>query len=138
MKVLTYLSFPGNCADALKFYESAIGARIKTLVPVKGSPLEKDLPPAMRDKVLHAEFEIGTDTLMASDALGEGAAPAMSGFSVTLNTDTPKEAERLFAALAMGGKITMPLAETYWAHRFGMLVDRYGMPWMFNCAKPMA
>lgn len=137
MKVLTYLSFPGNCAQALKFYESAIGARIKLLVPVKGSPMERDVPVAMRDKILHAEIEIGADTLMASDAMSEGAAPAMSGFSVSLNTETPQETERLFAALAVGGKITMPLQETYWAHRFGMVVDRYGLPWMFNCAKPM-
>ena len=137
MKVLTYLSFPGNCAAALKFYETALGAKIKTIVPVKGSPLEKDLPIAVRDRVLHAEFEIGGATLMASDALNEGAAPAMSGFAVTLNTDTPQETERLFNILAADGKITLPLQPTYWALRFGMLTDRFGMPWMFNCAKPM-
>lgn len=137
MKVQTYLSFPGNCAEALEFYESVLGARIKTLVPVMGSPLEKDLPPALRDRILHAEFEIGDDVLMASDALCEGVAPEMSGFSVSINTKTPQEAARLFAILAVGGKITMPLQETYWAQRFGTLVDRYGLPWMFNCAKPM-
>jgi len=137
MKAVTYLTFPGNCEAALKFYEAAIGAKIKTLVPVKGSPMETDVPLAVRDKVLHAEFEIGAVTLMASDALCEGGPPAMSGFSVSLNTETPQEAERLFAALVVGGKVTMAMQETFWAQRFGALVDRYGLPWMFNCEKKM-
>jgi len=136
MKVFTYISFPGNCEAALKFYETALGAKIKSLIPVKGSPLEPDMPAAMKDKVLHAEIAIGDTTLMAADAC-EPSPPALSGFSVSLNTETPEEAERLFAALAPGGKVTMAMQETYWAKRFGMLVDRYGMPWMFNCSKPM-
>ncbi|MDD5250794.1 MAG: VOC family protein [Rhodocyclaceae bacterium] len=135
MKTTTYLSFPGNCEAALKFYETAIGAQIKHLSLYRGSPMELDVPPEMRDKVLHGVLDIGGDTLMAADSMGE--AVPMSGFAITLNSDTPAEAERLFAALAAGGAITMPLQETFWARRFGMLVDRYGVPWMVNCEKPM-
>lgn len=137
MKAVTYLNFPRNCEAALKFYESAIGAQIKYLSLFKGSPMEANVPPEMRDKVLHAVLDVGGDTLMASDAAGAGAMP-MGGFAISLNSEKPAETERLFAALAAGGKVTMPLQETFWAQRFGMLVDRYGLPWMFNCEKPMA
>lgn len=137
MKAETYLSFPGNCEAALKYYEAAIGARIKFLQKVKGSPMEAELPPEAGGKVLHAVLEIGESTLMASDALAPGAAPPMSGFSITLHTATPAENERLFMALAEGGKIAMPLQETFWAKSFGVVVDRFGLPWMFNCEKPM-
>lgn len=137
MKVETYLSYPGNCEAALKYYEAAIGAKIKFLQRVKGSPMEKELPAEAGDKVLHAVLEIGGTTLMASDAFGPGGAAPMSGFSITLGTTTPAETERLFMALAEGGKVTMPLQETFWAKSFGMVVDRFGLPWMFNCEKPM-
>lgn len=137
MKVVTYLSFPGNCQAALQFYEKAVGARIRDLFPYRGSPMESKVPAQMRDKVLHAVFDIGEYTLMASDRVGQTGPGGMSGFAIVLGAETPEEAERLIAALAVGGEITMPLQETFWAVRFGMVTDQFGMPWMINCEKTM-
>lgn len=137
MKAIPYLSFSGNCQAALQFYESAVGARIRHLFPFRGSPMASQVPAQMVDKVLHAVVEIGDTVLMASDRMGQTGHEGMSGFAITLNVETPEEAERLFAALAAGGQITMPLQETFWAKSFGMLVDRFGVPWMVNCEKPM-
>ncbi|MBS1190482.1 MAG: glyoxalase/bleomycin resistance protein/dioxygenase [Rhodocyclaceae bacterium] len=135
MKVVTHLVFPGNCQAALQFYESVLGARIRQLFPYRGSPMESMVPAQMKDKVLHAVLEIGDNILMATDRVGRTGSDGMSGFAITLGVDTPAEAERLLAALAAGGEITMPLQETFWARRFGMLVDRFGVPWMINCDK---
>ena len=93
------------------------------------------MPAEWHDKILHARLQIGDDVLMASDA-PPGRRDKMQGFSVTLNIKEPAEAERIFAAFAEGAKVTMPLAETFWAQKFGMLTDRFGTPWMINCEKP--
>lgn len=137
MKVTTYLNFPGNCEAALKFYETALGAKVRHLFPYRGSPLESQVPAQMRDRVLHAVLDIGDTVVMASDRIGHTGSDAMNGFAIALNTETPAEAERLIAALAVGGRITRPLEETFWAWRFGMVVDQFGVPWMINCEKPM-
>jgi PhnB protein len=85
---------------------------------------------------MHARLVVGDTVLMGSDAPGERY-EKMQGFSVALGVDEPEWAERVFNALAAGGTVTMPIQETFWAHRFGMLVDRFGTPWMVNCEKPM-
>jgi PhnB protein len=137
MEAVTYLYFPGNCEAAFRFYEKAIGARIRDLFPYRGSPMESKVPAQMKDKILHAVLDIGDNTLMASDRVGQTGSDGMSGFAIVLNADTPEEAQRLVAALAAGGRITMPLEETFWARAFGMVVDQFGVPWMINCPKPM-
>lgn len=136
MKVTPYLLFNGNCEEAFKFYESSIGAKIVHIMTHGNSPMAEGTPAEMRDKVLHASLKIDDAMLFASDA-----PPARyekpAGFSVTLNVDTPEEAERIFSELSAKGEVHMPIQETFWAHRFGMLVDHFGIPWMIDCEKPM-
>ena len=134
MFLANYLLFDGNCADAFKFYEKLLGGKIDALLTHRGTPAEETVPEAWRDKILHAHMLIGTQSLMGSDAPpGYYAKPA--GFHVSLSVDEPKEAERLFAALTERGTVQSPLGETFFAQRFGMCVDRFGIPWMVNCPK---
>ena len=96
--------------------------------------MAKDTPPDRLNKILHARFVVGDKTIMGSDAPPERY-DEPKGFSVSLGIDTPEEAERIFAALSEKAKVHMPIAETFWAHRFGMLTDQFGIPWMINCEK---
>jgi PhnB protein len=132
MQLNAYLLFKGNCEEAFKFYEKALGGKIEAMIPHAGSPAEKHVPPEWLDKIMHARLAVGDAVLMGSDApLDKFDEP--KGFSVALHTDDPAEAERLFQALEKGGKVTMPIQATFWALKFGMLVDRFGIPWMVNC-----
>lgn len=130
----TYLFFEGNCEEAFKFYEKLFGGKIVAMMPHEGTPAESSVPPEWRRKIIHSCMNVAGTMLMASDA-----PPAHSqkpqGFYVNITVKTAEEAERIFKALEQGGKVTMALAETFWAIRFGMLVDRFGTPWMVNCAK---
>ena len=137
MKINAYLYFPGTCEAALRFYERTLGAKTLKLFTYKGSPMEADVPSEMAAKVMHAAFEVAGQTVMASDLMPPHPQAAMSGFALSINVDTVPEADRVFAALADGGKVTMPIEETFWARRFGMLIDKFGTPWMVNCEKPM-
>jgi PhnB protein len=134
MKLNTYIYFNGQCAEALKFYEKCLDAKIAIMMTYAGSPAEGHVPPDFVNKVLHARLEIGDQVLMASDA-PPGHYKTPGGFSVAVHVNDTALAERTFNALADGGQITMPLAETFWAVRFGMLIDRFGIPWMVNCEK---
>jgi PhnB protein len=136
MQLNTYLHFNGNCDEAFKFYAQHLGGRIVMRQTYGDSPAGPQSPPAMRDKIIHARIEIGETVLMGSDSPPERFSPPQ-GFSLSLAARTPQEAERLFAALAAGGQIHMPMAESFFAHRFGMLVDRFGVPWMVICQKDM-
>jgi PhnB protein len=134
MKLNTYLFFDGNCEAAFKFYERCFGGRIEAMTPHEGSPAEGQVPASWRKKILHARLAVGDQVLMGSDSPPEHREDR-KGFSINLSVDSPKEAERLFNALAEGGTVRMPIAETFWATRFGMLVDKFGTPWMINCEK---
>ncbi|HLY45583.1 MAG TPA: glyoxalase/bleomycin resistance/extradiol dioxygenase family protein [Stellaceae bacterium] len=136
MQLNPYLSFDGKCADAFKFYEKVLGGQIVALLTYADTPMAAQVAPEERGKIVHARLLHGDKVLMGSDA-PPGRYEPMKGFSVTLGIDEPEEAERVFRDLAAGGTVTMPIAETFWAHRFGMLVDRFGTPWMVNCEKPM-
>jgi PhnB protein len=128
-----YLLFKGNCEEAFKFYERALGGRIEAMLPHAGTPAEKQVPVEWLNKIMHARLSVGDAVLMGSDApLDRFEEP--KGFSVSLQINDPAEAERLFQALGEGGKVKMPIQQTFWAARFGMLVDRFGIPWMINCA----
>jgi PhnB protein len=131
-----YLSFNGNCKEAFTFYEQLLGGKIVMMMSHKGSPMEAQTPPEWLDKIMHARLIVGESALMASDA-PPGHGGAAKGFSINIGVDDPSEAERIFHGLAEGGSVTMPIAETFWALRFGMLTDRFGIPWMVNCEKPM-
>jgi PhnB protein len=136
MQLVSYLSFKGNCEQAFRFYNQILGGEIVGMFPHAGSPAENSVPPEWRDKIMHAAMRIGDQWLMGGD-LPPNCYRTPEGFSVSIQIDNPAEADRIFQALSEGGRITMPIQETFWAKRFGMLVDRFDVPWMVNCGKPM-
>lgn len=126
-----YLFFGGRCEEALAFYRQALGAEIDFLMYHKDSPDAPPpgmLQPGFENKVMHASVRIGSTMLMASDGCGPG--PGFSGFSLSIAMPTASDVDRAFAALADGGQITMPPTKTFWAERFGMVTDRFGIGWM--------
>lgn len=134
MKINSHLSFNGQCREAFKFYEQSLGANIGFIMTYGESPMGQQTPAEWRDKVMHARLDIGNQTLMGADAPPDRY-ERPQGFAVAIHTDQPAEAERIFKQLAEGATVQMPLQETFWAQRFGMLVDRFGIPWMLNCEK---
>jgi PhnB protein len=134
MRVNPYLYYNGDCEAAFKFYESAIGGRIVAMMPYEGSPVVADTPAEWRSKIMHGRMEIAGNVLMGGDA-PPGRFVPQAGFSVSLNIDDPAEAERVYAALSEGGSVHMTLQETFWAERFAMFADKFGIPWMINCEK---
>jgi len=130
-----YLTFSGQCEAAFRFYAEVLGGTIEAMIPHAGTPAADHVPPEWHDKIMHARLTVGDETLMGSDA-PPGRYEAMKGFSVTLGIADPADAERIFQALAQGGTVRMPIQPTFWAQRFGMLVDRFGTPWMINCEQP--
>ena len=129
--VQPYLFFGGRCDEALEFYRSAVGAEVEMLSRFKDAPQPGMAQPGMEDKVMHASFRIGETTLMASDGRCEGQ-PRFEGFSLSIVVPDEKKAETVFNALADGGKVTMPLEKTFWAPKFGMLEDQFGVGWMVS------
>ena len=132
MQLNPYLLFNGQCEAAFKFYEKCLGGKIETMLTHEGTPAEQHVPSEWRKKILHARLTVGDEVLMGSDAPPERYEQPQ-GFSVSLNNNDPAEAERIFRALSENGRVQMPLQQTFWASRFGMLVDRFGIPWMVNC-----
>lgn len=132
MRTNAYLTFNGQCREAFEFYVKALGAEIEMMSTFADSPMAQQMPADMHDKIIHARIRIGEATVMGSDAPA-GRYTRPQGFSVALGVDAPAEAERIFAALSEGGHVGMALQETFFAARFGMAVDRFGIPWMVNC-----
>lgn len=138
MLVQPYLFFDGRCEEAVEFYRDALGARLDALMRYRDSP--DPLPPGMvlpgfEDRIMHASLRIGDSVLMASDDCSPAPRP-IQGVSLSLSVSSEAEADRVFAALAGGGQVTMPLAKTFWSPRFGMLTDRFGVGWMVNVVPP--
>ncbi|MDB6092480.1 MAG: 3-demethylubiquinone-9 3-methyltransferase [Verrucomicrobia bacterium] len=134
--VKSYLFFGGRCEEALEFYRTAVGAKVDMMMRFNENPQPMPpgtLPPGFENKVMHATLRIGATALMASDGNEEGA--KFEGFSLSYEVPTEAEADCAFAALAVGGKVGMPLAKTFWSPRFGMLTDRFGVSWMVSVAK---
>jgi PhnB protein len=131
-QVNPYLNFNGDCAEAFKFYERVLGGRIEAMMTHGESPIANEVPAGWQDRVLHARLVVGDAVLMASDAPPEHYARPQ-GLYVSLAVDDSSVGGRIFTALAEGGSVTMPFERTFWAERFGMLVDRFGIPWMINC-----
>jgi PhnB protein len=132
MQVQPYLFFEGRCEEAVDFYKNALGAEVTMLLRYKDSPEPPPpgcVPAGAENKVMHASFRIGQTTVMASDGRCLGN-PSFQGFSLSLAVPNEAEAERLFAALAEGGQVQMPLATTFFSPRFGMVADRFGVGWM--------
>jgi PhnB protein len=134
MQLNPYLLFNGQCEAAFKFYEKCLGGKIEALMTHAGTPAEEHVPAEWRDKILHARMVVDDSVLMASDA-PPGRYQQPQGFSVSLQLKDPERAERIFHALAEGGTVQMPFEETFWAARFGMLKDQFGIPWMINCER---
>jgi len=134
MQINPYLNFDGRCEEAFKFYEKVLGGKIVAMMPNAGSPMEQQVPPEWRNRIMHARLIVDDKVLMGSDAMPDRYEP-VKGCQVTLGIGDPAEADRIFNALAENGTVQMPIQETFWAHRFGMLVDQFGTPWMINCEK---
>ena len=136
MKLNPYLNFNGRCEEAFKFYEQLLGGKIVDLLTFGGTEAAEFVPAEWRNKIMHAHLQVGDDDLMGSDGPSPDQYQAPRGLYVSLNVDEPAEAERIFQALAEGGTVEMPIQETFWAARYGSVVDRFGTPWMINCARP--
>jgi PhnB protein len=131
MEMSPYLNFNGNCAEAFRFYERVLGGSIVMMQTHGESPMRDQTPPEWHSRVLHVRMTVGNAVLMGSDAPPQHQ-ETPQGFSVSLSFSTPAEAERVFNALAHGGRITMPFQATFWSAGFGAVVDQFGTPWMVN------
>jgi PhnB protein len=133
MKIDPYLVFDGTCEQAMTFYAAALGGEVVMMNRFAQSPGCEDLPP---ERIMHARVHVGDQVLMASDSHPAHGYDGIKGFSIALNVESPEQAQRSFQALAEGGTVVMPLGETFWSESFGMLIDRFGVSWMVNLAKP--
>lgn len=127
MQTYPYLNFDGTCAEAFRFYRDTIGGELQLI-----SNEEMPMGPEWKDRTIHASLNLGKTMLMASDSPPGRHVPA-AGMHVSLSVEAAEEAERIFAAFADGGTVVMPMAATEWSPGFGMVVDRWGTPWMVNC-----
>jgi PhnB protein len=126
-----YLSFNGDAAAAMAFYAECLGGKV-TSMTFGDSPVAADFPAEARGRIMHARLEARGHLLMASDAPPGMPWNGHHGFAVSIQTADLDEGKRLFDALAAGGKVTMPFGATFWSKGFGMLLDRFGVPWMVN------
>ncbi len=129
MHVQPYLNFEGRCEEALEFYKKAVGAKIDMLMRCKDAPEPSQTRPGLEDKILHSSFTVGSSTIMATDGYNKGN-PNFNGITLAITVANESEAKLMFDALADGGKVMMPLAKTFFSPSFGMLADRFGVPWM--------
>ena len=133
MHIEPYLFFNGHCDEAIEFYRRALGAEVTMLMRFKESPDPASAPAGGADKVMHASLRIGETTVMASDGHCLGK-PDFQGFALSITLPDETQVERIYAALADGGKVQMPLAKTFFSSRFGMVADRFGVSWMVYVA----
>ena len=132
MHMTPYLNFQGQCEEAFTFYEASLGGHLGPVFRYAGSPLADQVPPEWGDKVMHASLTVGGHELMGGDVAPDRYEEP-KGFSLSLQMNDPTEAERVFHELSRDGRVVMTLEKTFWAARFGMVVDRFGIPWLINC-----
>jgi len=132
MQMTTYLSFQGQCEEAIECYRDTLGARIGQLFRYGGTPMASHVAADWQDKIMHGSLTIGNQELMVADVTPEQY-ETPKGISLSLQMSDIAQAEQVFDVLAKGGRVVMPLQKTFWAARFGMLVDRFGIPWLINC-----
>ena len=131
MKLNPYLAFDGTCREAFDFYQKVLGGRISFIQTIGESQMASSMPPESHGRVMHVTLDIGDQVLQGADAPpGQFTRPA--GFCVALHFETAAEGEKVFNALAPGGTVQMPYQSTFWAKGFGMLIDRFGTPWILN------
>jgi PhnB protein len=134
MPIQAYVNYNGRCDEAIAFYKQALGAEVEMVMRFRESPdpcPEGMLPPNWDEKVMHSSMRIGDSVLMASDGMSS-TPPTYDGITLSLQARSTDEADRLFNALADGGQIVMPIGPTFWSPKFGMVKDRFGVPWMVN------
>jgi PhnB protein len=129
--VNAYLVFDGTCGEAFRFYQRTLGGEL-FLMTHGDSPISDQIPPEAKDRIMHARLLLDGRPLMGSDAMMSHPYEGMKGFSLSLSYPTTAEGQRIFDALSEGGRVTMPMQKTFWVEAFGMLVDRFGTPWMVN------
>lgn len=132
MKLNPHIAFNGQCRAAFEYYERCLGGKIVTMITYGDSPMAAQSPPELRGTILHATLSVGDHVLFGADVPPERYRPPQ-GFHLTLGIQDPTEAERVFRDLSEGGKVDMPLQQTFWAVRFGVLTDRFGVSWEINC-----
>lgn len=135
MKIVTSLTFKGNCREAFEFYAKVLGGKITAAYPYGDGPPDMPIGPEYKDQLMHCWLEVGDQALMGFDGIPEfapGYHKPVNGFDVTLHTHDPEQARGWYEALVEGGKATMPFGETFWSPGYGGLVDRFGTPWMVN------
>jgi PhnB protein len=135
MKLLTYLNYGGNCEQAFRFYEKHLGGKITSMMTHGQNPGPSNVPPELKNAILHARLSIGETELLASDVPPERFQPMRSVY-LSLSLDSTSEAERVYALLSEGGQIFMPMQETFFAFRFAMLRDKFGTSWMIIHERP--
>lgn len=132
-QAIAYLAFDGNCAEAMRHYERALGGKLEVLMSGADSPMKDQMPKEFQHRIMHARLALpGGGMLFAGDAPGNLPYEGIKGVSIAVDYPTVAEAEKVFDALAAGGKVTMPMQATFWAKRFGMLTDKFGTPWIVN------
>ena len=133
MQINPYLVFDGRCEAAFQFYCDIFGGKIDARFTFRGTPAESQAPPDWLDKIMHVTMSVGDWVLMGADAPPDHYEGAPRSFSVHLGLSDPQEAERIFTRLSENATIRMPMQQTFWAARFGMLVDQFNIPWIINC-----
>jgi PhnB protein len=129
----TYLTFDGNCREAMTFYAKCLSGELN-LMPFSAAPF--DSPPEAKDRIVHARLTKGPFLLMASDTMPGHPFTQGNNFSISIECESLEETQKLFSALGESGKVTMPLQDTFWEAHFGMITDKFGVNWMFNFTKP--
>jgi PhnB protein len=132
MQMNIYLTFQGECEAAFQFYVAGLDGKLGEIFRYAGSPLAHQVPADWQDKVMHASLTIGEQVLMGAD-VAPGGYEKPKGFSLSLQIKSAAQAEDIFQLLAKDGTVVLPLEKTFWAERFGMLIDRFGIPWLINC-----
>jgi PhnB protein len=135
MKINPYLIFNGNCKAAFTFYAQSLPGEIEAMMTFGETPAGEHVPKDLHNLIIHTRLVVGDQAIMGSDTTPDRPVDEVTGFSVSLNVDSIAEAERVFTALSEDGTVQMALEQTFWAARFGMLVDRFGVSWMVNCEK---
>lgn len=140
MKLSTYLTFDGQAREAFTFYQQVLGGTLEMMTFAQ-APEAEHFPAEHRERIMHVCLTLDDYRLMASDTMpgmdcGSGTYEGIKGCSISLHPDSVTEGERLFAGLSAGGQVVMPMEKTFWAERFGMFTDRFGVSWMVNCEQP--
>ena len=131
MQLITYVTFAGNCEEAINFYKETLGAEVLLINRMGEGPME--VPEHVKGKIMHARLKIGENVLYMSDTFDPSAIVQGNNISLSLQPESLDQTENLFNKLSAGGTVKMPLQDTFWGARFGMFIDKFGIHWMLNC-----